>query len=53
MSLATGGSLGQSLVQLDDYRRVWPGIVADVNQAAARGPDPPLLKLTPEQMQHS
>ena len=50
MSLATGGSLGQSLVQLDDYRRVWPGIVEDVNQAVASGTDPSLLKMTPEQI---
>lgn len=50
MSLATGGSLGQSLVQLDDYRRVWPGIVQDVNLAVASGTDPELLKMTPEQI---
>ena len=50
MSLATGGSLGQSLVQLDDYRRVWPGIVEDVNQAVASGTDPSLLEMTPEQI---
>jgi hypothetical protein len=50
MSLATGGNLGQSLVQLDDYRRVWPGIVQDVNLAVASGTDPELLKMTPAQI---
>ena len=50
MSIATGGNLGQSLLQLDDYRRVWPGIVQDVNQAIAAGSDPVLLQKTPAEI---
>ena len=50
LARATGGAFASSVVQYDDYRDIWPGIVSDVNSAVRNGSDPRLLAQTPEQI---
>ena len=50
LSKATGGAFASSVVQYDDYREIWPGIISDVNSAVASGTDSRLLAQTPEQI---
>jgi type IV pilus assembly protein PilM len=50
LAKATGGAFASSVVQYDDYREIWPGIISDVNSAVSSGTDPRLLTKTPEQI---
>jgi type IV pilus assembly protein PilM len=50
LAKATGGAFASSVVQYDDYREIWPGIISDVNSAISSGTDPRLLSKTPEQI---
>jgi type IV pilus assembly protein PilM len=50
LARATGGAFASSVVQYDDYRDIWPGIVSDVNSAVRSGSNPQLLSQTPEQI---
>mgnify|MGYP001405944484 CR=1 FL=1 len=50
LAKATGGAFASSVVQYDDYREIWPGIISDVNSAVGSGTDPRLLSKTPEQI---
>ena len=50
LARATGGDFASSVVQYDDYRDIWPGIVSDVNSAVRSGSNPQLLSQTPEEI---
>ena len=50
LARATGGNFASSVVQYDDYRDIWPGIVSDVNSAVRSGSNSQLLSQTPEQI---
>jgi type IV pilus assembly protein PilM len=43
LAKATGGSFANSILSLDDYRAVWPELVADVSDAVATGNDPDMI----------
>ncbi|HAW95885.1 MAG: hypothetical protein CMJ33_00560 [Phycisphaerae bacterium] len=53
LAKATGGAFASSVVQYDDYRDIWPGIVSDVNEAVSSGTDPRVLSQTPEEIRAS